>query len=102
MTFQIHIQGNAVVDLESIHEYLSAYSQDAAERTYASVKQAILGLAEFPRRYAVAPESARASVEIRHLIVGNYRILYSIIGETVTVRRVVHAAKDLMDPMELT
>jgi len=102
MIFHINISATAVADLEAIHEYLSAFSADAADRNYAAIKEAALGLREFPRRYALAPESPKSTVELRNLTVGNYRIIYSIIMESVNVWRVVHVARKELSPFELS
>ena len=101
MSFTINMHARAMAELDAIHDSLSAYSETAADRTYALIKDGILGLSDFPRRYAIAPESERSSIEVRHLIIGNYRVLYSIIGATVSVWRVVHGARRAIDPIDL-
>ncbi len=101
MTYEIELHPRAIADLDAIEQALSAYSEQTARRTYGLLKDGILSLGDFPRRFALAPESARAAIEVRHLIIGNYRVLYSIIGTKVRVARVVHAAQRAIDPMEL-
>ncbi len=101
MKYEIDIRPRATADLDEIQENLSAYSEETANRTYTLIKDGILSLTDFPRRFALAPESARADIEIRHLIIGNYRVLYSIIGPKVRIARVVHAARRAIDPIEL-
>jgi plasmid stabilization system protein ParE len=100
MKFDIDIHPRAVSDLEEIVSYIGAYSSDAADRTYLLIKHGIVSLSDFPRRCAKAPESSRTSLELRHLIIGNYRVLYSIIGNKVHVWRIVHAAQTI-NPAEL-
>jgi len=41
----------------------------------------------------VAPESAALGVEVRHLVVGSYRVLFVIRQDTVTVLHIRHAAR---------
>ena len=101
MSFLIDIRPAAEADLNDIHERLSAYSEDTGNRTYSLLKDAICSLQEFPRRFALAPESTGATLEVRHLVVGNYRVLYTIIGNVVRVARVVHGAQRSLDPKEL-
>jgi plasmid stabilization system protein ParE len=101
MRFKIDVHPQAVSELEGIHAYLSEFSSDAADRTFLLLKHGIVSLSDFPRRCPQAPESVGASVEIRHLVVGNYRILFSIIGQTVHIWRVRHGAQDHLDPGEI-
>ncbi len=48
----------------------------------------------------LAPESAFFKEEIRQLIYGKYRILFTVEGETVFVLRVRHGAQDYLKPEE--
>ncbi len=100
MIFALRFNPRAAADIEEIHDFLAAYSSAAADQTLDLIQQAISGLREFPRRYAVAPESEKASIELRHLIVGNYRVIYSILGNVVFVYRVVHATRRTLNPMD--
>ena len=45
-------------------------------------------LASFPKSQPLAPESAEARTEIRHMIIGRYRILFNIEGDVVNVLHV--------------
>ena len=85
MTFEIHVYPRAVYDLDRIHDYLSDYSIAAADHTCDLIQHAIFELRGFPRRYAQAPESRHCSIELRHLIVGNYRVIFTplVIGSYV-------------------
>jgi plasmid stabilization system protein ParE len=101
MSFVIDMRPAALADLNNIQGSLSAYSEQTADRTYALIKDGILSLEDFPRRFALAPESSRATIEIRHLVIGNYRVIYTIAYEAVRVLRIVHAAQKPLDPKEL-
>jgi plasmid stabilization system protein ParE len=101
MTYRIHVNAAAIADMQAIHAYLDESSPKAAQRLLGLFEASIEALADFPKRYPVAPESSRSSTEIRHLPVGNYRILYIIIGETVQVLRIRHSAQPPMDPKNL-
>ena len=100
MKFTLDIHPRAIADLDEIHAQLADYSPDAADRIYTMIKHGVLSLSDFPRRCPQAPESARASIEMRHLIVGNYRVIFTIIGRTVHVWCIRHAARDMFDPSE--
>ncbi len=98
MNFRICLTGEAVHDLESIMDYIA---RDAPKRAEAHV-DALLGkirsLKSMPRRCAHAPENGWRGYELRHLIYGDYRILFTLAGETVTVLRIIHGAKMLDYP----
>ena len=101
MNFTVIVLPGATADLEAIHESLSVYSEGTADRTCDLIERAVLGLTEFPRRFAVARESKGSSIEIRQMIVGNYRVLYHIIGDKVRVMRIIHASRGTLRPMDL-
>ena len=101
MRYVVQPTPRTTADLNGIYDSLSEYSEPAAERTCDLIKDGIRGLADFPRRYAIARESAGSSVEIRQLIVGNYRVLYQIVMGQVMVMRIVHASQETLRPMDL-
>ena len=62
--------------------------------------KAFRSLERSPLRCSLAPESAFFEEEIRQLIYGKYRILFTVEGETVFVLRVRHRAQDYLKPEE--
>ena len=50
-----------------------------------------------PLRYEVIPEAEDLGVMVRHVIFGNYRLLYRVEEERVLILRVFHAAR-LLEP----
>jgi plasmid stabilization system protein ParE len=46
---------------------------------------AIKGLAEFPERHVIAPENDEFDEEIRQLVYGRYRVLFTLRGNEVHV-----------------
>lgn len=101
MTYRINVTPPAVADTEAIYEYLAESSPQAADRRLVLLENAIDSLADFPKRHPQAPESRTHSTEIRHMLVGNYRILFSIRGDTVHILRLRHAAQKPFKPGEL-
>ena len=45
-------------------------------------------LASMPLACPLAPESEQLSISVRHLIVGRYRVLFTVKGKTVTILHV--------------
>lgn len=62
------------------------------------IEKAILSLSEPPTRCPVATKSTEFNMEIRHLIVGSYRILFTIHDDEVHVLHVYHSAQESLDP----
>lgn len=58
-------------------------------------------LERMPGSFEPAPESQDATIEVRQLLYGRYRILYTVRGCTVFVLTVRHGARQFMAPEEL-
>jgi plasmid stabilization system protein ParE len=75
------------------------HSVEQAERWYQGIRSAIADLADSPERCAVAPEQQRGlPYDVRELHYGlgskpTHRVLFTIVGETVLVLTVRHAAR---------
>lgn len=54
-----------------------------------------------PGSFELAPESQDATIEVRQLLYGRYRILYTVRGSTVFVLTVRHGARQFMALEEL-
>ncbi len=52
-------------------------------------------MASQPIRYEEIPETEGFSFSYRHVLLGNYRIIYRVEEDRVTVVRVIHAAREL-------
>lgn len=102
MTFKVHITARAVVELERIHDELSAYSAAVADRTVDLIKQSILEISQFPRPYVLAPEAESATIERRHMVVGNHRVLYTIQDDAVRIYTIVHTSQRSVNPKDFT
>lgn len=62
--------------------------------------QAILGLGDFPFSFALAPENSEFDEEVRHRIVGAYRVLFTVSGGRVFVLHVRDGRQDVLRPEE--
>ena len=81
-------------DLEQIGDYIAADSPHYAASFVRRVRNVARSLADFAERGPAVPEFGDAA--IRELIVGNYRLVYKISRNTVTVLAVIHGARDLV------
>jgi plasmid stabilization system protein ParE len=66
-----------------------AWGKKEAERWARQLRTAVLSqLSLIPKGFPIAPEDDEFSVEIRHMIVGRYRVLFTIKGRRVHVLHV--------------
>lgn len=93
MNYQVAITPRAQSDLLGIVEWISQNSPENAENWLNRLLDAIDSLATFPARCAVAPENEFHQHQVRHLLFGEYRILFSITESRVLVLHVRHGAR---------
>ena len=65
--------------------FIALDKPQAAFDWYDDIFEKLETLGSFPERCPKAPESQYFEFEVRHLIIGNYRILFRIIGDTVAI-----------------
>lgn len=94
MAHKVVITPEAEGDLRSIGDYIVAqHAPQAARRFVQSLRHRISALKTFPAGYGLAPEAQACGVELRELIHGMYRVLYTVEGTTVTIHAVRHGAR---------
>ncbi len=81
------------VDILEARDYISSDSPRAALTWVEEISRALESLGRFPHRGAVIPEAEDLGRELRHLVLGQYRLIYRLEGSTVWVLRVVHGAR---------
>ena len=101
MAFTVEIAPAALEDIDAIVDYIHRDSPKAASRWRASLFAQLSLLQEMPRACPIAAENTRVDFELRHLIYGNYRLLFGIRGQTVRVVAVRHAARRYLTREEL-
>lgn len=101
MTYSVHVEAMAVADAEEHRSGLEEFSPQAAERYTQMIEKAVASLADFPRRYPLAPEAQTHHREIHHMFVGRYRIVYVVLDDSVRVVRIRHASQQNLKPGEL-
>ncbi len=92
--YRVEISFSVYEELESYAHYIAQDSVSAALGWYERMEKKIETLEESPERCMVSKDSQYCDYEIRHLIVGNYRILFRIEGDVVKVLHVFHGAMD--------
>jgi len=98
--YRVRLAPRAENDIQAYHAYIARQRRRAAAKWYREVKKKIQSLRSSPFRCEIAPEAEEAGLDFRHLLFGNYRIIFRVEGEEVQVARVIHAAQ-LLDPRRL-
>jgi len=100
MKYTVIAQAAAVADAEEIRSYLAHRDPDYAARWIDELDGVFSRLAEFPNRFAIAPESTHSTFPVRNVLVGQYRLLYAVHGSSVQILRIRHAARRPLKPGE--
>ena len=94
MAHKVRITPEAEADLRAIGVYIvSQHAPQAARRFIKSIRRQIASLKKFPEAYGQAPEALAAGVDLRQMMHGMYRVLYTIEGKVVTIHAVRHGAR---------
>lgn len=92
--YRIDIKPTAENDLARRFAQIEKESPQNAVGWYLGLIEAIEKLDELAERCPIAPEDVDIQRGIRHLIVGDYRVLYVIEGDVVSVLHIRHGRHD--------
>lgn len=100
--YRIMLQPEAYEGMESAYAYIKQQSPDNAYQWAVGLMDAINTLKTFPTRCMLAPEDQFFRQEIRQLLYGKgrrvYRILFTILGDAVSVLHIRHGAQEVLKP----
>jgi plasmid stabilization system protein ParE len=96
--YSVLVTEPAEQSLDDAFSWISEHSYEAAVQWYEGIIADCGSLVDRPYRCAIAPESGEFGDEIRHLIVGRYRVLFRIIGKTVEILAIRHSARRFLTP----
>lgn len=91
--FRVIIAREAQHDVQAIHNLIARDKKGAAAKWVREFHRLAKSLASLPLRYEVVPEAEDLDRSWRHIIFGQYQILYRVDGNRVTVERVIHSAR---------
>ena len=104
--YQVKIGTRAQADITETVRYIGQVLQEprTAGHLYRLVKTEILSLEQMPERYPFEDDDRLRALEIRKLLVKNYKILYFVDREqrVVQIVRVIYAGRDISKLMEET
>ncbi|MEP7342950.1 MAG: type II toxin-antitoxin system RelE/ParE family toxin [Acidobacteriota bacterium] len=98
MSYQVEITEKAQEEAREAYRWIARHSPEKASLWHFELLEKAGSLENFPARCPLASESQTYGQEIRHLIFGKYRIVFTIEDELVTVIRVRHLAQDTLQP----
>ena len=91
--FKVDITEAAEADVAEIWEYIAQDKPEAAAAFVLRLEEQIDTLEHFPERCPLAPENELLGAAYRHLLYGNYRTIFKIVGTRVIILRVLHGAR---------
>lgn len=101
MSYRIVIEQRAYDDIDDAYQWrLENVAPEQAVDWYFDLLEKIETLQTFPFRCALAPENEYFAEEIRQLLYGRHRILFTVCDEEVHVLYVRHEAQDVFRPEE--
>ena len=98
--FRLRIAETAESDFEEVWRFIKEDSPEAAIDFIDHLEAKIATLETFPARCPLIPENELLATQYRHLIYGDYRMIFRIEGRIVYVLRVFHSAR-LLDAVNL-
>jgi plasmid stabilization system protein ParE len=101
MKYRLRFAASARRELRDAFHWIAQRSPGRAQTWQTGAIAAAQSLAELPRRCPIAPESEAFGIEVRQLMYGDYRILFTIDGDTVRILRFRHGARGPLEPDEL-
>jgi toxin ParE1/3/4 len=95
MAYQVVWSPKAIEDVEAVATYIARDSASYAAAVVEKILDATRSLSSFSLSGRIVPEFGETT--IREKFAYNYRIIYRIEGETVTIAAVIHGKRSL-DP----
>ena len=102
MKYKVILQAEAASQAEAAYRWIAKDAPENAARWYNRLLDKIYSLEDFPTRCPLAPENDAFDVEVRQLLFGNYRILFTIDGRAVRILHVRHGARRRIGEVEDT
>jgi plasmid stabilization system protein ParE len=97
--FRVEIAERAEADMRAIRSYIAQDKVGAANKWLREIIAAARSLRSQPFRCEQIPEAEALGLDCRHLVKGNYRIIFRVQGRKVRILRVIHAARQLTREM---
>ncbi len=93
MKYEVVITSTAETNLREIYRYIALDSPVTARRFVTGLRGKIQTLALMPERCPLSPEDGLDGITIRHLLYGNYRIIFTVEAAQVIILQIRHGAR---------
>ncbi len=101
MAYTVEFSARANRDIDEIVARIQADAPIRATQWRKKLHMKLQALITFPESGGLAPENEEARTEVRQLIYGWYRALYTIRGATIYILTIRHGARQLMSSEEM-
>ena len=91
--YRVEITRTAENDVDEIWDHIGADSIENATRFVIQLEEKIGTLERMPHRCPAIPENKLLGTEYRHLILGDYRVIFRVKASTVYVLRIVQGSR---------
>ncbi|UVA80748.1 type II toxin-antitoxin system RelE/ParE family toxin [Pandoraea commovens] len=90
----VHLLPEAIVDLETVGDYIALDNPRRAVAFIQELRDRCLSLADMPYAFPVVPRYERFG--IRHRVYGNYQIFYRVVesDERIDIVHILHSARN--------
>ena len=92
--YRVRLSLQTEQDALAIRDYIAHDKISASKKWWRNLWSKIRSLNHFPEKYEIIPEAADVGINYRHIVFGNYRIIFLVLERDVYVVRIVHAAQD--------
>lgn len=93
MKYTVEYTERAERDLYGAFSYIEREAPLNARRWLESMEEAVAGLARFPERCPRARESDALGADVRQLVRGGYRVLFTLTGRSVHILHIRHGRR---------
>ena len=101
MNRKVLLTPQARQDIRAAYLYICAEAPEAARRWRVRLLELTRTLSTFPERHEVSCEGAEIGIELRQMLFGSYRILYTVEEQAVIVHALRHGARRPLLPEEV-
>lgn len=91
--FRVDITPAAEADIAEIWDYIAQDNPETATSFILRLEEQIGTLERFPERCPSIAENESLGTTYRHLLHGNYRTIFKLMGTRVIIMRVLHGAR---------
>ncbi|MCD8286369.1 MAG: type II toxin-antitoxin system RelE/ParE family toxin [Clostridia bacterium] len=101
MSYKVDVSKDALREINEIYDYIlvNFKSEETAFGQAEMIFDMINSLDEMPSRFSLWPDNPLRDMNVRHITVGNYAILYTVDEEheVVCIEHVCYAGRNIID-----